>query len=146
MGIQATNLDKWIEFLRSGNYPQGTGALQVAEFHEANDTDDDEYYEYFNEFCCLGVYDKSQGIDYEALGCTKEDLETVTTRARIGLSDQCCCVLAEINDHWKGFGLAEIADLLDTNRDSLIAYGDFPRDWYGDQAHNLPEKLLQHLG
>lgn len=131
-GISQENLDLWIKELRTTTSEQAHGLLQ--------DIEVDGYAA--DAFCCLGIYDRSQGIDYETAGYVRHDMESTRTKARSGLTIRCQDMLAEINDHWAHFGFPEIADLLDANRESLIATGDLPGDWYADHAHHIPGNIL----
>lgn len=136
MGIKPQDLDNWIAALRSGLYGQCYGYLQKTDEEPSEDGDDYEtaYPVYLNAYCCLGVYDVSKGISYKALNLW--DLKSTDTQADIGLTETCRNQLGSFNDVWR-FTFNEIADMLEANRESLIAIGDFPGDWYADHSHHL---------
>lgn len=132
MGMRPEDLDKWIAALRSGRYGQATGLLQ--------DIDEDGYAS--NAYCCLGVLDTALGVNYEDEGLVKDDMERSRTNVPCGLLPTCQDVLAHINDDWR-FEFPQIAAMLEANRESLIAVGSFPRDWWADHAHHIPERMRQ---
>ena len=115
----AANRKKWIEALRSGEYEQGTGHLNVG-----------------RSFCCLGVacevaskHSVEVVLD-ESLRIKGDDLNAqLEVQYWLGLSgaageygDQSC--LVEDNDNAvKSF--SEIADIIESNPDGLWAEGTY---------------------
>lgn len=126
-GIPEDELDAWIKDLRSGVVKQARGYLRIVE----DDGEEDTVPNYLDEFCCLGVLDRSKGYRYPEHGLSKEELESSVPLVPCGLTTECTSALAHANDSWK-FTFIQIADMLDANRESLIATGDFPGDWWAD--------------
>ena len=105
-------LDAWIARLRSGQHRQAKQAL-CAEVPDSIEVG----------YCCLGVLDLERGVDLlDRMYNTSEDMETeMPVSGSNGLSTATRHVLAACND--EGWNFHMIADLLERNRETLVACG-----------------------
>ena len=123
-GMEPAALDAWIAKLREPGLEQCHGLLQAYED------------EFLPAYCCLGVYDFTQGYIYADHDYGYDDVEASRTYSESGLSNMTQDILAYFND--KGseedpWDFPRIADLLQDQRDSLIACGCFSEEWL--EAH-----------